>query len=339
MCVRTIIIAEAGVNHNGDLGMAMRLIEVAAEAGADMVKFQTFRSALNASEHAPQASYQASNTGIVESQLDMIARLELSEAHHRTLMDHATRCGIRFLSTPFDTPSIGLLRDLGITLGKVPSGEITNKPHLRLMARTFPELIVSTGMCTMDEVGDALEVLLAAGADRARITLLQCNTEYPTPYEDVNLRAMLALGTTFGTAVGYSDHTLGIEVPIAATALGATVIEKHFTLDRTLPGPDHRASLEPADLGAMVKAIRNVSDAMGDGTKAPTRSESPNIPIARKSIHLASPLATGAAITEHDLVMLRPGDGISPMRVDEVVGMRTTRTLPAGHKLDWTDLA
>jgi N-acetylneuraminate synthase len=339
MTARTTIIAEAGVNHNGDLDMAMRLIEVAAEAGADLVKFQTFRSALIASAHAPQARYQQRNTGTVEGQLDMIARLELSDAHHRALMDHAAHCGIGFLSTPFDTPSIGLLRELGITVGKVPSGEITNKPHLQRMARTFPDLIVSTGMCTMEEVGNALEVMLAAGADRARITLLHCNTEYPTPYEDVNLRAMLTLGTTFGTAVGYSDHTLGIEVPIAATALGATVIEKHFTLDRSLPGPDHRASLEPAELGAMVRAIRNVGDAMGNGVKAPSRSETPNIPIARKSIHLASPLAAGATITEQDLVMLRPGDGISPMRMDEVVGMRTARMLPTGHKLAWTDLA
>jgi N-acetylneuraminate synthase len=339
MTERTSIIAEAGVNHNGDISMAMRLIEVAAEAGADLVKFQTFRSALIASAHAPQARYQVRNTGTVESQLDMIARLELTGDHHRTLMDHAARCGIGFLSTPFDAPSVMLLRDLGITTGKVPSGEITNKPHLRLMARTFPQLIVSTGMCTTDEVGEALAVLLEAGADRSRITLLHCNTEYPTPFGDVNLRAMQALGTTFGTSVGYSDHTLGIEVPIAATALGASVIEKHFTLDRSLPGPDHRASLEPAELGAMVRAIRNVSDAMGNGIKAPSASETPNITIARRSIHLNSPLAAGASICEHDLVMLRPGDGISPMRVDEVLGMRTTRMLPAGHKLAWTDLA
>jgi len=333
------IIAEAGVNHNGDLGMALRLVEAAAEAGADLVKFQSFRSELNISDQAPKAAYQERHTGRTESQLDMVRRLELSAADHGTLRDHALACGIGFLSTAFDAPSVELLRSMGITIGKVPSGEVTNKPHLQLMARSFPELIVSTGMCRLDEVRACLDVLLDSGASLERITLLHCNTEYPTPYHDVNLRAMATLAQTFGTRVGYSDHTLGIEVPIAATALGATVIEKHFTLDRSLPGPDHRASLEPGELKAMVSAIRHITLALGHAEKAPSKSETPNIAIARKSVHLHRALEAGSEITADDLVMLRPGDGITPMRIDEVVGARTVRALPAGHKLAWTDLA
>lgn len=332
------IIAEAGVNHNGDLGLAKRLVEAAAEAGADLVKFQTFRSELNISSEAPKAAYQERNAGRSESQLDMVRKLELSSDDHAVLRAHAEACGIGFLSTAFDAPSVELLRSMGITIGKVPSGELTNKPHLQLMARSFPHLVVSTGMCTLEDVRNALDILLAHGAALDRITLLHCNTEYPTPYEDVNLRAMTTLGRTFGTRVGYSDHTLGIEVPIAATALGATVIEKHFTLDRSLPGPDHKASLEPDELKAMVLGIRHISMALGNGEKLPSKSETANIAIARKSIHLIRGLAKGASITPDDLVMLRPGDGITPMRIDEVVGRHVVQALPAGHKLAWSDL-
>lgn len=334
----TTIIAEAGVNHNGDIGMAMELVEAAAGSGADVVKFQSFRSGLIASPQAPKAAYQQRNTGTTESQLDMVARLELSEEDHVRLIHHAQRCGITFLSTPFDIPSIALLERLGITMGKVPSGEMTNKPYLQAMARAFPELIVSTGMCDLNEVSDAMDVLFAHGALRERTTLLHCNTEYPTPVHDVNLRAMRTLAEKFRTRVGYSDHTAGIEVPIAAVALGASVIEKHLTLDRDLPGPDHRASLEPAEMKAMVTAIRNIEQALGSAEKSASPSEAPNRIVARRSIHIAHPVEQGSVLDEASLMMLRPGDGISPMRIDDVLGKRVLRALPQGHKLLWSDL-
>lgn len=334
-----LIIAEAGVNHNGDLDMARRLIEVAANAGADVVKFQTFRSDRIIASNAPKAAYQERTTGKSESQLDMVRKLELSATDHELLRSHAELNGIRFLSTPFDPESIVLLRSMGITLGKIPSGEVTNKPYLEDMARAFPELILSTGMCTVQEVSDALTVLEQAGAVRERITLLHCNTEYPTPMQDVHLKAMRTLGEVFGTRIGYSDHTLGIEVPIAAVALGAEVIEKHITLDRTLPGPDHRASLEPTELAAMVTAIRNIEQALGSATKEPSPSELPNRAIARKSIHLRHAVSSGQVIAGADLIMLRPGDGLSPMRIDEVVGRKVQRDLMEGHKLSETDLS
>lgn len=334
-----LIIAEAGVNHNGDLDMARRLIDVAAGAGADVVKFQTFRSDLIIAANAPKAAYQERNTGRSESQLDMVRKLELSASDHEMLRSHADRKGIRFLSTPFDQESIGLLKGMGITLGKIPSGEVTNLPYLQAMARAFPDLILSTGMCTLDEVRQAIDVLEQVGALRDHITLLHCNTEYPTPMRDVHLKAMRTLADTFGTRVGYSDHTLGIEVPIAAVALGAVIIEKHITLDRTLPGPDHRASLEPAELTAMVKAIRNIEQALGSGTKEPSRSELPNRLIARKSIHLRHALGAGRTIGVDDLIMLRPGDGISPMRIGDIVGRKTNKDLPEGHKLREEDLS
>lgn len=336
---RTLIIAEAGVNHNGDLDLAKRLIDVAADAGADIVKFQTFKAEKIISAAAPKAMYQQQATGVVESQLEMVRKLELSEADHDALMAHCRDRGIAFLSTPFDADSIDLLRRKGIAVGKVPSGEITNKPYLTAMARAFPRLIVSTGMCTLDEVRAALDVLLAAGADRSAITLLHCNTEYPTPMADVDLRAMRTMADAFGLPVGYSDHTLGIEVPIAAVALGAVVIEKHITLDPAMPGPDHRASLPPEELKAMVRGIRNIEAALGDGIKRPSPSEAKNIAIARKSIHLARGVAHGAAITAQDLIMLRPGDGLSPMQVEEVIGRTAARDLAAGTKLRNDDLA
>jgi N-acetylneuraminate synthase len=334
-----LIIAEAGVNHNGQLDLALQLIDVAAQAGADVVKFQTFRPELNIASNAPKAAYQERTTGNTESQLDMVRRLELGPAAHRQLQAHAKERGIRFLSTPFDLISIELLQEMGIDLGKIPSGEVTNLPYLQAMARTFPELIMSTGMCTLDEVGAALAVLEQAGARRDRITLLHCNTEYPTPMGDVHLRAMETLAQAFGTRVGYSDHTLGIEVPIAAVALGAVVIEKHITLDRGLPGPDHRASLEPDELTTMVRSIRNIQLALGSPAKAPSPSELPNRAIARKSIHLKHGMAAGCSITADDLIMLRPGDGISPMRMNEVIGRTLIADLPLGHKLSPTDLS
>jgi N,N'-diacetyllegionaminate synthase len=332
------IIAEAGVNHDGDLDKALALVDVAADAGADIVKFQTFRADQVIAPDAPKAAYQVTNTGAVESQLEMVRRLELSEADHDAIIAHCARRGIRFLSTPFDMDSIHLLVRKGVRLGKVPSGEVTNKPYLQAMARAFPQLVVSTGMCTLDEVRAAVAVMLEVGADRPAMTLLHCNTEYPTPMCDVNLRAMRTLAETFHMPVGYSDHTRGIEVPIAAVAMGATVIEKHFTLDRTAPGPDHAASLEPDELKAMVRAIRHIEQALGDGVKAPSASEMPNRVIARRSIHLRTALLQGTVLTADHLTMMRPGDGIAPMDVDRVVGRTLRRSLPAGARLAWTDL-
>lgn len=336
---RTLIIAEAGVNHNGSLETACRLVEAAAQAGADVVKFQTFRADRLVAPGAPKADYQQRTTGADESQLDMVRRLELTPDDHRALLAHCAQNGIAFLSTPFDLESIDLLRGLGIGTGKVPSGEITNKPYLQAMARVFERLIISTGMCTLQDVRDALDVVLQAGASRERITLLHCNTEYPTPMADVNLRAMQTLADEFGTEVGYSDHTEGIEVPIAAVALGARVIEKHITLDRNMPGPDHRASIEPDELKAMVRAIRNIELALGSARKEPSPSEQRNMDIARRSIHLARAVPSGRQLTADDLVMLRPGSGISPMRLDDVLGRTVRHDLPAGHLLRPTDMA
>lgn len=336
---RTLIIAEAGVNHNGSLETAFRLVEAAAQAGADVVKFQTFRADQLVAPGAPKADYQQRTTGADESQLDMVRRLELTPDDHRALLVHCEKSGIAFLSTPFDQGSIDLLRGLGITTGKVPSGEITNKPYLKAMTRAFERLIISTGMCTLQDVRDALGVVLQAGASRERITLLHCNSEYPTPMTDVNLRAMRTLADEFGTEVGYSDHTEGIEVPIAAVALGARVIEKHITLDRNMPGPDHRASIEPDELKAMVRAVRNIELALGSAMKEPSPSEQRNMDIARRSIHLARAVTSGRQLTTDDLVMLRPGSGISPMRMDDVLGRIVRHDLPAGHLLRPTDLA
>ncbi|MDX9749899.1 MAG: N-acetylneuraminate synthase [Flavobacteriales bacterium] len=333
------VIAEAGVNHNGDRDRALALVDVAAEAGADMVKFQTFKAERIVSPHAPKAAYQQRTTGTGESQLDMVRRLELSEADHDAIIARCAQRGIAFLSTPFDMESIELLVRKGVQLGKVPSGEVTHKAHLQAMARAFPQVIMSTGMCTLDEVRAAVDVLLGAGASRDAITLLHCNTEYPTPMADVNLRAMRTLARELGMPVGYSDHTLGIEVPIAAVAMGATVIEKHFTLDRSLPGPDHAASLEPDELRAMVRAVRHIEQALGDGVKAPTPSEIGNRAIARRSIHITADLPAGTVLEAHHLAMLRPGDGISPMDQDQVLGRTLCRPLAAGARLAPTDLA
>lgn len=318
--MKTLIIAEAGVNHNGDLDMARRLVEVAAEAGVDFVKFQTFQAAKLVTRQAAKAEYQRQSTDAEESQYEMIRRLELTPDMHVALIEHCRRCGIRFLSTGFDHDSLDLLAGLGMALFKVPSGEITNLPYLQHIGRLGAPVILSTGMADMGEIGAALTVLEQAGTPRQQITVLHCTTEYPAPMQDVNLRAMLTIRDTFGVQVGYSDHTAGIEVPIAAVALGATVIEKHFTLDRTLPGPDHQASLEPGELRAMVAAIRNVELALGDGIKRPSASEIKNMAIARKSLVAARAIRAGELFSRDNLAVKRPGTGLSPMRLDEVVG-------------------
>lgn len=318
--MKTLIIAEAGVNHNGELEMARRLVEVAAQSGADFVKFQTFKADRLVTRHAAKADYQRQLTAGDESQYDMIHRLELTPEMHVALIEHCRRQGIRFLSTGFDIESLDLLAGLGIPLFKIPSGEITNLPYLQHTGRMGKPVILSTGMADMAEIGAALDVLEQAGTPRRQITVLHCNTEYPTPMRDVNLRAMLSIRDAYGVQVGYSDHSAGIEVSIAAVALGATVIEKHFTLDRNLPGPDHQASLEPGQLKAMVAAIRNIELALGDGVKRPSPSEAKNIPIARKSLVAACPIRAGEPFTLDNLAVKRPGMGVSPMRLNEMLG-------------------
>jgi N,N'-diacetyllegionaminate synthase len=320
---KTIIIAEAGVNHNGSLDLAKQLVDVAAEAGADYVKFQTFKANKIASKQAQKADYQQASTDKAESQLAMLERLELNEAAHLELIAHCQTKNIAFLSTAFDFESIQLLQKLGITLGKIPSGELTNLPFLRKMSKAFPEIILSTGMANLDEIKASINALVEAGTKPQNLTILHCNTEYPTPFEDVNLKAMHQIADLFGVAIGYSDHTLGIEVPIAAVALGATIIEKHFTLDRNMQGPDHKASLEPAELKAMVASIRNIEKALsGNGQKQTTKSEQKNIDIARKSIVAAQNIKIGEVFTEQNLTVKRPGSGISPMKWDEVLGQK-----------------
>ena len=321
----TLIIAEAGVNHNGDLDLARRLVEVAAEAGADMVKFQTYDADRLVARQAAKAGYQALSAGAGESQPAMLRRLQLTREMHEALIAHCRLRGITFFSTAFDEPSVDMLAQLGLARFKIPSGEITNLPYLRHVGRYGRPIILSTGMASLAEIGDALAALERAGTARQRITVLHCNTDYPTGMVDVNLRAMLAIRDVFGVAAGYSDHTLGIEVPIAATALGASVIEKHFTLDRSLPGPDHKASLEPGELAAMVRAVRNIEQALGDGVKRPTSSEEKNKPAARKSLVAARPIRAGEAFNPANVAVKRPGTGVSPMRWDEVMGRAAPR--------------
>lgn len=320
---RTLIIAEAGVNHNGDIAKAKALIDKGAEAGVDYVKFQTFKAGNLVTKQAKRAAYQDKNTQDNDSQYEMLKKLELSQKDHQELIDYCTQKGVKFLSTGFDNESLAFLSQLGVTIAKVPSGEITNLPYLRQVASLFPEVILSTGMATIAEIKDAVKVLTDEGISKEKITILHCNTEYPTPMEDVNLKAMLHIQRELGVSIGYSDHTLGIEVPIAAVALGATVIEKHFTLDKTLPGPDHKASLEPDELTAMVSAIRNIEKAIGgSGLKEVSPSEEKNKPIARKSIVAATKIAQGEVFTPKNLTIKRPGTGISPMRWDEVIGKK-----------------
>lgn len=324
---KVVIIAEAGVNHNGDIKLAKKLVDLAAEAGADYVKFQTFKAGNIASKLASKADYQKKTTGGSESQLQMLKKLELSHEDHLELIDHCKKKSIQFLSTPFDLDSISLLRQLGIRLGKIPSGEITNLPYLQKMAESFDELIMSTGMAEMKEIKEALDVLIEKGFSKEKLIILHCNTEYPTPYTDVNLKAMQSIAEAFGVKVGYSDHTAGIEVPIAAVALGACVIEKHFTLDRNMEGPDHKASLEPGELKSMVLAIRNIEQAMGDGIKRPTASELKNKAIARKSLVAVKDLPAGHVIQKNDLTAKRPGNGISPMLIDTIIGKQLEKAV------------
>lgn len=325
MTARTLIIAEAGVNHNGDLELAKQLVDAATEADADLVKFQTFSAERFVTQSAPKADYQTRTTEQTESQFNMLRRVELTHEMHEVLLAHCRDRGIGFFSTGFDTQSLDYLAGLGAERFKVPSGEITNLPYLRHIGGFGKPVIVSTGMATLGEIEDALEALESAGTPRARITVLHCNTEYPTPMVGVNLRAMTRIRDAFGVAVGYSDHTLGIEVPIAAVALGATVIEKHLTLDRNLPGPDHKASLEPDEFAAMVRAIRNIEQALGDGIKRPSPSESGNRSIARKSLVASTKIRAGEAFTPENVTAKRPGTGMSPMRWDEVMGRVATR--------------
>ncbi|OGI00308.1 MAG: N-acetylneuraminate synthase [Candidatus Melainabacteria bacterium GWF2_37_15] len=312
---KIFIIAEAGVNHNGDIGLAKKLVDVATEAGADAVKFQTFKAENVVSKIAQKAEYQVQTTGNAETQLEMVKKLELSFEQFVELKEYCKDKGIMFLSTPFDLESIDFLNNLGMEIFKIPSGEITNLPYLRKITSLDKKIILSTGMATLDEIKDALKVL-----NTDKITVLHCNTEYPTPMEDVNLLAMKTIEKELGVKVGYSDHTEGIEIPIAAAALGACIIEKHFTLDKNMKGPDHKASLNPDELRAMVKAIRNIEKALGNGIKTPSQSERKNINIARKSIVAKIDIKKGNILTEANITVKRPGNGISPMKWDEITG-------------------
>lgn len=317
---RTLIIAEAGVNHNGHVHMAEQLIDVAAAAGADLVKFQTFSADRLVTRNAPKADYQKLSTRGDEGQYEMLRRLELSEEMHRHLISHCAQRNIGFLSTGFDIASVNQLVALGLRLFKIPSGEITNLPYLRHIGQQGGEVILSTGMATLAEIEAAIMVLETTGTPRENITVLHCTTEYPAPLDEVNLRAMTTLHQAFGVRTGYSDHTQGIEIALAAVALGASVIEKHFTLDKSLPGPDHKASLEPHELRQMITSIRHIEIALGDGVKRPTPSEMRNRPIARKSIVAAREIQQGERLSEDNLRIKRPGTGISPMRWDELIG-------------------
>jgi N,N'-diacetyllegionaminate synthase len=322
---RTFIIAEVGVNHNADLKLAHALIDVAVQAGADAVKFQTAVPELVATGYAEKAKYQKNTTGAGESQLEMIRKLHFPLDVYPALQAYCTQRGIVFFSTAFDMVSLEFLEKLGQPYHKVPSGEITNLPYLRRIGQFGKPVFLSTGMANMEEIRAAMLVLQEAGTPRERITVLHCTTEYPAPMADVNLRAMRSMGETLGVQTGYSDHTVGIEVSIAAAALGAAAIEKHFTLDRNLAGPDHKASLEPDELRAMVDAIRNIDTALGDGVKMPTARELDNRTIARRSLVAARQIRAGEAFSDDNLVVKRPATGISPMRWDEVVGRRAPR--------------
>lgn len=338
---KVLIIAEAGVNHNGDMSLAKKLIDAAAEAGVDYVKFQSFKASKLVSPKAKKAEYQSKNIGDGDdSQFNMLKKLELSHEDHLELIAYCNEKKIKFFSTAFDADGVDYLNDLGLDIFKIPSGEITNFPYLRAIAKSKKPVVLSTGMCTASEIGEAVEVLERFGTPKSSISILHCNTEYPTPMKDVNLKAMLSIEKEFGVDIGYSDHTLGIEVPIAAVAMGAKVIEKHFTLDRTMPGPDHAASLEPDELKAMVSGIRNIELALsGDGEKAPSESEMKNIGIARKSIHLLVDKKAGEALEESDLIALRPGGGISPMKWESVIGKSLTSDKQAYDIINAEDIA
>lgn len=326
MSNHTLIIAEAGVNHNGSLDIAKQLVDEAVDAGVDIIKFQTFKADKLVSKDAKKAEYQKQNIGDSDdSQYQMLKKLELSESDHQELVAYCHQKGIRFWSTAFDIESIDFLHSLELGLWKIPSGEITNYPFIKKIALLHEPVIMSTGMCDEDDIRNALDVLLKNGLTKDQITILHCNTQYPTPMKDVNLKAMLTIKHDFETAVGYSDHTRGIEVPIAAVALGAEVIEKHFTLDRNMAGPDHKASLEPQELKAMVQAIRNIESALGTGIKQVSESERGNISVARKSIVASTYIKKGEPLTDSNLSVKRPGTGISPMLWETVVGTKATK--------------
>lgn len=330
----TIIIAEAGVNHNGSIEMARKMVEAAIECGVDYIKFQTFKAEKIANKFALQADYQKRNLHEDSSQVEMLRKLELADKDFVLLKAYCDSRDVRFMSTPFDLESIDFLSGLGMDYMKVPSGEITNLPYLRKIASKGIPVIMSTGMCGLGEIEDALDILYNGGMSTGDITLLHCNTEYPTPMADVNLRAMETLRSAFGTKVGYSDHTRGIEVPVAAVAMGASVIEKHFTLDKSLPGPDHVASLEPSELRAMVDAIRNIELAVGTSVKRVSSSERKNKAVARKSIVAAKDIKVGECLTEDNLTVKRPGSGISPMHWDSVMGKKAIRDFAADELIE-----
>lgn len=332
--MKTLIIAEAGVNHNGDINLAKELIDIAADAGADLVKFQTFNADRLVTHSASKAEYQAESSGDTESQHTMLRKLELTEDMHRALLEHCVSKSIGFLSTGFDIESIDFLLSLGQELFKIPSGEITNRPYLQHIGHLGKSIILSTGMSNLDEIAEALDMLERSGTPRARITVLHCTTAYPVPMTDVNLRAMQTIQRDLNVAVGYSDHTQGIEIAIAAVALGATIIEKHFTLDRNLPGPDHQASLEPVELAAMVSAIRNIETALGDGVKRLMPSEINNRSVARKSLVASRAISVGETLSLNNLTAKRPGTGISPMLWDELLGQRALRDYAADDLID-----
>lgn len=317
------IIAEAGVNHNGNFGLAVEMADAAKSAGADIIKYQTFQPEELASQYAGKAEYQKETTDAEESQLDMLRKLTLAPEEYRRLKAHCDKIGICFLSTPFDLKSVAILERLDMPFWKIPSGEVTNLPYLLAIAKTKKPVVMSTGMCELEEIQAAMDVLKANGTPA--ITLLHCNTEYPTPYGDVNLRAMETMRKRFGVDVGYSDHTPGIEVPVAAAAMGAVVVEKHFTLDRNMEGPDHKASLEPEELTTMVTAIRHIEKALGSGQKSVSASEKKNLSIVRKGIVASRDIARGEMLTEDNITVKRPANGISPMRWFEVLGTRAVR--------------
>lgn len=331
----TLVIAEAGVNHNGDLNLAFRLVEAAAQAGADVVKFQSFQARELATDQANKAAYQKEATGRSENQLTMLQKLELTPEHHVQLIDHCKSCNIGFLSTAFDPVSIDLLACLNLQLWKIPSGEITNLPYLRTIGSLKKPVILSTGMANLGEIEAAIDVLEQVGTTRDQITVLHCTTEYPAPLNEVNLRAMQTVSQAFGVAVGYSDHTDGIAVPIAAVAMGATVIEKHITLDCSMEGPDHRASLEPKQFAAMVKGIRVIERALGDGIKRPTASERANLPIVRKSLVAAREIQAGEPFTPENITAKRPGTGISPMHWDALMGRNAPHAYAPDELIEW----
>lgn len=328
------IIAEAGVNHNGQLALAYRLVDAAMEAGVDAVKFQTFKAEKEISKFAEKAEYQKETTDIHETLLEMTKKLELDKEDHKNLLAYCQNKGIAFLSSASDLYSIDLLIELGLETWKIPSNEITDFPYLRKIGQLGKKVIMSTGMADIKEVKKALNTLIEFGTNKEDITVLQCNTEYPTPFEDVNLNAMLTLRDELDVKVGYSDHTIGIEVPIAAVALGAEVIEKHFTLDKNMEGPDHRASLEPHELKAMVSAIRNIEKVMGDGIKRPSPSEKKNIIIARKSIVAARDIMKDEVFSEENITTKRPGNGISPMKWDVIIGKRAIRNFTEDEPIE-----